>query len=587
MTYTNLIRINFGTTMKTQKDIPYGVSDFRTIMQEKLYYVDRTNYIKKMESGNNKFLFFLRPRRFGKSLLISTLNYYYGIQYKAEFESLFGELYAGKNPTENRNGYYVMNFDFTSINTTNIEDVMEGFNDKIKFGLIEFNKHYKLLEKSEFDEVLKNVYPSSTLGYYLTEVSDKLEHKIMVLIDEYDHFTNEILSFNFTSFADIVSKNGFVRKFYETIKLYTGKGVIDRFFATGVTPVTLDSMTSGFNIATNISGKDAFNEMAGFTDAEVKQMLYDLFPGIADSTADTIMKDAAAWYNGSLFSAKAATKLYNPAMLLRFISEINPGTMEYPRQMVDKNIISDFSKIKNLAKLQNYDKNIDAIRTILEIGSFPAELTEIYSFERDFTVDDFISLLYYNGLLTIKEPLDFELSFEIPNYVIKVVYWSFFAKTLSDDFDVKTQTEEIKNAIRAMANNNDAVPLIKIIENILAKLSNRDLMKFDEKYIKMIFMVYVSITNSYFIKSEAEMDKKYPDLLFLHRNQYRPKYQHLFELKYIKKENAGKLDEVRAAGIEQVKGYLASEEIKAISGLRAWLIIFTGDVCSECKEIAL
>ncbi len=572
--------------MKTQKDIPYGTSDFRSLIQQKMYYVDRTNYIEKMESSTNKFLFFLRPRRFGKSLLISTLNFYYGTQYKDEFDSLFGELYAGKNPTAVRNSYYVMKFDFTGINTSsNIEAIMYGFNKKIIKGIKDFNNKYKLLEENKLEKILLNDYPSYTLGDYLTEITPNLKHKIMVLIDEYDHFTNEILSFNFTSFADIVSKNGFVRKFYETIKLNTGEGIIERFFATGVTPVTLDSMTSGFNIATNISGEAEFNEMAGFTGNEVKQMVYDLFHGIEDSKADTIMNDVTAWYNGSLFSARAKTKIYNPAMLLRFISKINPGTMEYPQAMVDKNILSDFSKIKNLAKIQNRDDNIDAVRRVLETGSFLSELTEIYSFERNFTVADFISLLYYNGLLTIKEPVDFELSFEIPNYVIKEVYWRFFADMLSDDFQIKTKTEEINNAIRAMANNNDVAPLIKIIENILALLSNRDLVNFDEKYIKMIFMVYVSNTHSYFIKSEQEMNKKYPDLMFLEKNQYHPKYQHLFELKYIKKGDAGKLDEVRTAGIEQVKGYMALEDIKAITNLKFWLIIFTGDVCSECMEV--
>ncbi len=572
--------------MKTKIKLPYGISDFRSLIQQKLYYVDRTNYIEKLESDENSFLFFLRPRRFGKSLLVSTLNYYYGIQYKNEFDSLFGELYAGKNPTESRNSYYVMNLDFTGINTSNIEDVMDGFNDKIKIALIEFNDQYKLLEKNEFDEVLKNVYPSNTFSYYLAKITPKTKQKIMVLIDEYDHFTNEILSFNFTSFADIVSKNGFVRKFYEMIKLYTGKGIIGRFFAAGVTPVTLDSMTSGFNIATNISGKAAFNEMAGFTAAEVKQMVYDLFPGIADAAADTIMKDASAWYNGSLFSPDAETKLYNPAMLLRFIAEINPETFKYPREMVDTNVVSDFSKINNLISIQNRDKNLEAIKTILEMGIYNAKLTQIYSFERDFTVDDFISLLYYNGLLTIKEPLDLDLSFEIPNYVIKEVYWDFFANLLKKNESIDADSQEIKNAVISMANMNDIAPITVIVENILKQLSNRDHIKFDEKYIKLLLFAYISMTKSYYIKSEPETNKKYPDLLFLHTNRFRPKYEHLFDIKYIKKENAGKRDEVRTAGIEQVKGYLASEEIKAISNLRAWLIIFTGDVCSEYIEIA-
>jgi hypothetical protein len=152
-----------------------------------------------------------------------------------------------------------------------------------------------------------------------------------------DHFTNDILSFHFHTFSDIVSKNGFVRKFYESIKYFAGIGIVERFFATGVTPVTLDSMTSGFNIGTNISTKEEFNEMAGFTSEEVEEMVHHLLPNIQKNEADKILADAAFWYNGSLFSPDAKTRLYNPAMLLRFLAEINPITLKYPREMVDNN----------------------------------------------------------------------------------------------------------------------------------------------------------------------------------------------------------------------------------------------------------
>ncbi len=171
--------------------------------------------------------------------------------------------------------------------------------------------------------------------------------------------------------------------------------------------------------------------------------------------------------------------------------------------------------------------------------------------------------------------------------MIKEVYWDFFANLLKKTEGIDADFQEITNAVISMADMNDVVPITKIVENILKQLSNRDYIKFDEKYIKLLLVVLISLTKSYFIKSEPETNKKYPDLLFLRTNRFRPKYEHLFEIKYIKKENAAKLDEVRTAGIEQVKGYLATEDIKAISSLRAWLIIFTGDVCSECLEITV
>jgi hypothetical protein len=572
--------------MKTQKNIPYGIADFRRLILNNYYYVDRTQFIEKIENSNS-YLFFLRPRRFGKSLTLSMLNYYYGVQYNDEFDSMFGELYIGnpEHTTKGKNNYFVLKFDFTGINTAVVKDIMESFNDKIKLGLISFNDTYKFLDKVEFDEVLKHSYPATTLGFYITKIAPKLDKKIMVLIDEYDHFTNDILSFNFNSFSDIVSKNGYVRRFYETIKFYAGEDVIERFFATGVTPVTLDSMTSGFNIGTNISTKEEFNEMAGFTSEEVEEMVYHLLPNIQKDDADKILADAASWYNGSLFSRRAKTRLYNPAMLLRFLAEINPVTLEYPEEMVDNNILTDFSKIKRIVNLENYEANFKVLDTILKTGSYPSNLTQIFTFERKFTVQDFITMLYYNGLLTIKEPQDFDLLFEIPNYVIKEVYWEFFANEMSENNHIEADIEELKTAARAMGNLNDVMPIIKIVEPMLLKLSNRDYRNFDEKYVKLLFMVYLSLTKSFKIANEQEVNRNYPDLMFLNSQNYRPRYQLLLELKYIKKEEANTLTKVMEAAETQVRGYMQLPDIKEINNMKFWVIIFTGDECSCCKEV--
>lgn len=572
--------------MNKRKRLPYGIADFRTLIQSDCYYVDRTQFIRKMEESN-KYLFFLRPRRFGKSLTISMLEYYYGLQFKDDFDSLFSELYIGQkeHTTPNKNNYYVLRFDFTGINTSNLDDIMESFNNKIRMGLLLFNESYNLLDRSEFEEISQQRFPASTLEFYLSKVSSILENKIMILIDEYDHFTNEILSFHFDTFSDIVSKNGFVRKFYETIKYFTGKGIIERFFATGVTPVTLDSMTSGFNIGTNISLHPQFNEMTGFTTGEVEKMIYDLLPGISKDAADKILEDVAAWYNGSLFSPESTTRLYNPTMLLRFFSEINAVTLKYPREMVDSNILTDFSKIKKIVNLENYEANVEVIDTILKTGSYPSNLTQIFTFERKFTVQDFITMLFYNGLLTIKGQKDFDLLFEIPNYVIKEVFWDFFANEMTEKNQIEPDLEALKNAVRAMGNSNDVRPVAGIVESILQNLSNRDFMNFDEKYVKLLFIVYISLTKSFKIKSEQEVNLNYPDLMFLNSQNYSPAFQHLFEIKYIKKSDASTLEDVKSAAIKQVERYKQLPEIMEITNLKFWVIIFTGSSCSEVVEV--
>jgi tRNA(Ser,Leu) C12 N-acetylase TAN1 len=572
--------------MKTQKDIPYGIADFRSLILDNCYYVDRTQFIEKIENSN-KYLFFLRPRRFGKSLTISMLEYYYGTQYKDEFDSMFSELYIGKpeHTTKGKNNYFVLRFDFTGINTTNLDDILSEFNKKIQNGIETFNGYHKFLEKEELSKVFENIYPSSTFGDYLTKIKLKLDKKIMVLIDEYDHFTNDILSFHFSTFSEIVSQNGFVRKFYESIKYFAGIGIVERFFATGVTPVTLDSMTSGFNIGTNISLEADFNEMAGFTSLEVEEMVYHLLPKIKKTNADKILADAASWYNGSLFSRRAKTRLYNPAMLLRFFSKINPVTLEYPEEMVDNNILTDFAKIKNLVEIANYSENMEVINSTIKDGYFISELTTIFSFERDFTEQDFVSLLYYNGLLTIKGEEDFDLYLQIPNYVIKEVYWEFFASVLKKEIEINIKVNEIRLAIKSLANSNDPKPLINIVESILVEISNRDYVKFDEKYIKMLIIVYASLSKRYKIESEREVNLNYPDILLLNSQSFFPKYQHLLEIKYIKKGDADKLEATKKSAIEQVQSYIQLPKLKEYNNLKFWVIIFTGNECSCCMEV--
>jgi hypothetical protein len=194
-------------------------------------------------------------------------------------------------------------------------------------------------------------------------------------------------------------------------------------------------------------------------------------------------------------------------------------------------------------------------------------------------------MLYYNGLLTIKGLQDFDLLFEIPNYVIKEVYWEFFANEMSENNHIEADIEELKTAARAMGNLNDVMPIIKIVEPMLLKLSNRDYRNFDEKYIKLLFMVYLSLTKSFTIANEQEVNRKYPDLMVLNSQNYSPRYQLLIELKYIKKEEAVKLSKVKEAAETQVRGYMQLPDIKEISNLKFWVIIFIGDECSCCKEV--
>ncbi|MBE2280699.1 MAG: AAA family ATPase, partial [Ignavibacteriaceae bacterium] len=372
-------------------------------------------------------------------------------------------------------------------------------------------------------------------------------------------------------FSEIVSRNGYVRKFYEAIKTGTGEGIVDRFFATGVTPVTLDSLTSGFNIGKDLTLDFRLNEMLGFTDEEVKKMLdyYEIY------NSEEMMTDLHRLYNGSLFSRESKTRMYNSNMVLYFLSEFIPRN-KFPEDLIDNNIASDYSKIKKIFYINNSIENQQKLNEIITNEETTASITKKYSFEREFTPDDFVSLLFYNGMLTIKEAGISETIFQIPNYVIKEIYWSFFNDELTKKFDITLSDSAIRKSFEELAVNNNMERWITEIENVLDLLSNRDYQNFDEKYIKMLFITLASLAPIYIIKSEAEIKGEYPDLMYLFRKPNKVKYQFLIELKYLKKSESKKLLKTMEIAKEQVNRYLDKTEISALENLKAYAVVFVG-----------
>ncbi|MCK6604570.1 MAG: ATP-binding protein [Ignavibacteriaceae bacterium] len=555
----------------SKKKIPYGISDFETIVGDNYYYVDKTRYLEFTEQINEKYLFFLRPRKFGKSLFISLLHYYYGTEHKDKFKRLFGDFYIGRNPTMRANGYHILKFDFSGIDTNDELKTYNSFRNSVKIGVESFLNTYDLLSDDEISEVLNQEGPNEILKTLFVKITNRLSKKVFILIDEYDHFTNELISFRLTEFREIVSRNGYVRKFYEVIKSGTGSGIIDRFFATGVTPVTLDSLTSGFNIAKDKTTDPLFNEMLGFTDQEVSAILnyYEI------NNPDVIAADLRRLYNGSLFSPDARVKLYNSNMLLYFLSEFLPSGA-YPRNLIDSNIASDYSKIKNIFYINNTGAHQQKLTEIITTGETTGAITSKYSFERTFTPDDFVSLLFYNGMLTIRAAELSLLKFCIPNYVIKEIYWSFFKEEILARGDSGISDSSLQKSLVDLAQNNNMRSWIYEVEKVLELLSNRDYQNFDEKYVKMLFITLASLSRLYIIKSEAEVNGEYPDLMYLFRKPYQPNYQFLIELKYLKKSESRKLNSTMQSAKKQARKYLGKPEIQQLERLKVYAVVFVG-----------
>ena len=558
--------------------LPYGISNFARLIEDGYYYVDKTSYIEHLENEPAPYLFFLRPRRFGKSLFVSMLSYYYGLEHRERFDSLFGQFYIGTHPTPRANSYAVLKFEFSRIDTSTPEHTQKGFLQNVLAGVRDFEQRYDKTRQdyTDYDN------PADVLKAFFVTHREK---KIYLLIDEYDHFANEILSFHFDHFSDIISRNGFVRKFYEAIKTATSDGILDRLFVTGVTPITLDSLTSGFNIAQNLSTRKATNEMMGFTEKEVVDLM-EAMGSFGQMKRDIAITYLRQWYNGYLFHARAPSRVYNPDMVLYLFTTWHQEE-EYPEKLIDLNIASDYGKIRRLFQLKDPHQNYQVIDQLIHDGFVTSQLTEQFSFERDFTQQDFISLLFYMGFISIEKAQGPRLHFTTPNFVIKGMYWEYFTQLLQERFSVQIEVSQIENAFYELAYQNQLAPFLQLIESILQELSNRDFIQFDEKYIKVLFVAFASLANLYYIQSEQETEQKYVDILFLHRPPYFPTYQFAFELKYLKKSESNQLETTIQKSVAQLQGYLQSEALQRLENLKAYVIVFVGSEAKAVKTMDL
>jgi hypothetical protein len=564
--------------------IPYGKSDFRTLVENNYFYQDRTSYCKTLEDWGSTYLIFLRPRRFGKSLLISTLHYYYGLQYKADFDHLFSKTFIGKNPTPNANKYMVLNFDFSGINTDTEQGVFNVFLSNVLYGVGNFLKDYKdYFSPEQKKEIMGQKEPHDVikmLFFHLYE--SRSGHKIYILIDEYDHFANELISFNFNHFADIITKNGFVRKFYEVIKIATSQGTVERMLMTGVSPITVDSLTSGFNIAKNISLSPTFHQMVGFDEQEVEGILagIDMDPDLIPAT----LTDMRLWYNGYLFSADAKKRLYNPNMVLYFAQDY-AEMHKYPREMLDPNVASDYGKIQKLFSIQgNVDKYLEVLQKLLETGEISARLTAQYSFERGFTDSDLISLLFFMGFLTIKSESLGSYTFTFPNYVIKKLYADYFLHSVLQRNKLPIDNQPVNNAIIEMAQTGDSKAFFNQVELIIKYFSTRDTAHFNENTLKAIIMSLLHQQNFYYIHSEYETDWTYMDVYLEAIRGQKPKYEVTMELKYVQKAGKKAVNTLFKDAEIQLQKYLDTPKFSTKTNLKSFIVVVAGDKL-EVREL--
>jgi hypothetical protein len=544
---------------------------------ENYAYVDKTPFIEELENESNPNHFFIRPRKFGKSLFFRTLNCYYNINYKDEFERMFGNLYIGKNPTPERNSYAILEFDFSGLDTSGEESFRKSFSGAVQEAVTQFLISYKRVIPG-FDRMVRQIEDKDpgigALGVAFNAATNN-GLKIYVIIDEYDHFANDLIAMGTLPGKDfyktMVAANGLVRDFYEKIKAATKSSVVRRTFITGISPVMLDDLTSGYNIAKILTLGSKYNEMMGFTQAEVEWMMQET--GVDPKLINI---DMEAYYNGYRFHPDGENRVYNPAMVLYFFDQILDFGKP-PENIIDYNLRTDYRRLEML--LQN-ESNRNALLRIMKDGYIVSEILEKFSIDRLNDERYFISLLFYLGLLTVKERSLSKLSLCIPNYSIRTVYWEYLELLMNETSPgVTVRWEQLDREITALAMKGDLQGFIGYVsENAFGKLSDRDLQQFDEKYIKILLLSYLFMSKIYVPMSEYETVPGRADI-YLQRNPLYPqvKYEWLFEIKYCKASATdGEIAARRSEGLEQLKQYVRSHRMKERPDLKAALLMFVG-----------
>ena len=556
------------------KKIPYGIFNYQKLIEQNYYYVDKTMYLERLERVG-KTLFYLRPGRFGKTLFTSMMYYYYDVKSESLFENLFHDTYIYQHPTDEKNSYYVLKFDFSGITSAekSKEELEESFKTCVITGIIQFLSYYHF----EYTiDVTKGV--SDLIKYFFTFVKElQLDHKLYILIDEYDNFTNAILEGDAQRFKSIVGNEGFIKGFYAAIKEYIGLGVIERFFATGICPITLDSMTTGFNIASDISNDLEFNSMIGLTHEEVKELLNDV---VLEKDREEIYQLMIENYDGYLFHKDASERVFN-ATLVMYLLNYYQRYQSIPESLMDKNIVSNYGKIGNLLKLQNNSYYEEILEQLLKEGNISGELINNFNLLVPFNQDDIISLLYYFGYLTMKEKnvWNEKTVFQIPNKVMKDAYENYFINLVNLKINEGKEEEYYKELFEE----GTIHKLTSYVTEIMNQIDNRMFLNFDEKYIQFIYTILLR-HNALAVYTEYPCNNGYVDICILAKEDL-AKYNVLIELKYLKKKeyNKKEFENKEQEGKTQLENY--GKDSRLPTPLKKYLVIFVGRDCKLLEEI--
>ena len=575
--------------MNNVKRLPYGVSDFEYVMEANLYYVDKTMYIPMLEQQPN-YLMFIRPRRFGKSLLLSMLKAYYDKAKKDRFEEIFGSLWIGKHPTPLMGRYQVMHLDFSQIGGT-IDELEKKFDKYLGFMLNAFVRKYADDYPEYFiEEFFKEECGTNKL-IMITTVARSLYIPMYLIIDEYDNFTNVVLSEKGEEvYHKMTHAEGFYRDVFKKFK-----GTFERIFFTGVSPVTLDDLTSGFNIGWNISTLFYFDKMLGFSTEDVREMFtYYKDAGSLPANCDieAMIEEMRPWYDNYCFSKECledGNRVFNSDMVLFYLRNYMMFKSS-PETMLDPNTKTDYNNLKRLIRLDQLDGNRKGIlKQIAEKGEITSNIELSFPASDLIKPNKFISLLFYYGMLTIKGVSDLQLVLGIPNNNVRLQYYNFLMENYDEVCSVDTmELVSLYSAMGAHGNWHDALQYLCDRYKLLSSV--RDSIE-GERNIQGFFMAYLSLCSYYIIAPEMEFNHGYCDLFLMpNMAHYKAKHSYIIELKYLSK---AKYTEETATkqwdeAVEQINLYAKAERVEAMrqdTRLHKIIIQFCGWDMTRMEEV--
>ena len=583
------------------KLVPYGVADFATVIEQNLYYVDKTMFIPELEKQPRN-LFFTRPRRFGKSMFLSMLYSYYDCTQSHKFQSLFGNLWIGQHPTPLQGKYQVLFLDFSQI-TGNIDKLETKFNSYLSINLDAFVRQYSEYYQAEMEEILAQEDFEEKMEL-IFKAAKAHQYHLYLIIDEYDNFTNVILNERGEKvYHAITHADGFYRDVFKKFK-----GNFERIFMMGVSPVTLDDVTSGFNIGWNISIKPEFDEMLGFSTTDVVEMFtyYKEHGSIpVDSDIDAIVNDMKPWYDNYCFAEdalKKKTRMFNCDMVLYYLRNYMDNGCS-PRQMIDPNTRTDYGKMKKLLQFDKLDgERKGIIRKIAEEEQIVTQLYESFSAYQIPKAEIFPSLLFYYGMLTIKGTRGSKLILGIPNNNVRKQYYGY----LEEEYQAKAYVDvnQLTDYYYDMAYDGKWEEGLRFMADAYAKVSSvRDGIE-AERNLQGFFMAYLNLNDYYITAPELELNHGYCDFFLLpDLTHYASQHSYILELKVLSKKDFSAIveGEVTEDGkpmtkaekqwreaVDQIHRYAEAPRVEALrQGTKLHLIImqFEGWELKRMEEV--